>query len=117
MNSILRAVIYKDNHGCIATTKNSLTDPRTKHIDVKYNYTREIVEQGSIAVQYRPTAHMIADALTKPLGASKFLWCRENMGIQDVSSFCNPNTFRGCVLEVEAVVTTKTLRCLNKCVI
>jgi hypothetical protein len=75
--------IYEDNQGCISLTENNRTDPRTKHIDTKYHYTREQVAKKIVKFKYVPTAKMVADALTKPISVSKFTWCRKPMGIKD----------------------------------
>jgi hypothetical protein len=45
---------------------------RTKHIDVRYHYIREMVENGEIKVEYLRTEDMIADMLTKPLAKRQF---------------------------------------------
>ena len=44
----------------------------TKHIDVKYHWIREAVEDGVIEFKYISTEDMAADGLTKPLCAVKF---------------------------------------------
>jgi hypothetical protein len=90
--------IYEDNQGCISLTENNRTDPRTKHIDTKYHYTREQVANRVVQFKYVPTANMIADSLTKPISTSKFIWCRDHMGIKDVLR-TNDNGIgsRGCV--------------------
>jgi hypothetical protein len=64
-------IMYEDNHSSIALSKNTMTMERTKHIDVKMHLCREKQESGEIVVKYRPTEVMLADALTKPLGADK----------------------------------------------
>eukprot|EP00873_Tetraselmis_striata_P007808 jgi/Tetstr1/428072/TSEL_018127.t1 len=42
-----------------------------KHIAIKYHLTRENMLSGEVAIEYRTTAHMVADALTKALGRLK----------------------------------------------
>ena len=64
--------IHEDNQGCIALLTCSRDQQRTKHIDVRYHYTRELVHNGTIAVVHCPTARMVADLLTKPLGRLAF---------------------------------------------
>jgi hypothetical protein len=65
-------VIYADNQGAIKLANNSIFQKRTKHIVVKYHYTRDLISQGVIKLEYRPTAEMIADGLTKSLGFVQF---------------------------------------------
>ena len=51
----------------IALAKNPVAHARTKHINIRYHYIREAVEDGMIELQYCPTNEMNADLLTKPL--------------------------------------------------
>eukprot|EP00873_Tetraselmis_striata_P010327 jgi/Tetstr1/430591/TSEL_020388.t1 len=64
-------VIFEDNHSCIALTRNPTTHGRSKHIAIKYHFTLEKVLSGEVAIEYCPTAQMVADALTKALGRLK----------------------------------------------
>eukprot|EP00873_Tetraselmis_striata_P007817 jgi/Tetstr1/428081/TSEL_018136.t1 len=64
-------VIFEDNQSCIALTRNPMTHGRSKHIAIKYHLTREKVLSGEAAIEYCPTAHMVADALTEALGRLK----------------------------------------------
>ena len=67
----LATTIYEDNQGCIALARNPVFHARTKHIDIKYHFLREKVEEGDIELEYRPTDEMVADGLTKALGRVK----------------------------------------------
>ena len=64
--------IYSDNQGYIALAENPEDHARSKHIDVQYHYTRQLVEYGKIKLDYCPTRDMLADTLTKPLGFQAF---------------------------------------------
>ena len=85
-------------------TENNRTDPRTKHIDVKYHYTREQVANKVVKFAPIPTAMMVADALTKPCPIPKFKWCRDHMGIKDISDPMLPTSVRGGVSRCQAKV-------------
>ena len=60
-------IILEDNQGCIALSENPIHHKRTKHIDVRYHYTREKVEDGTIKLEYISTEDQVADLLTKAL--------------------------------------------------
>jgi hypothetical protein len=64
--------IAEDNKGCISVSSNNRTDSRTKHIDVKYHYVRQMVKNRQVTVHYTPTEEMLADVLTKPTSTRKF---------------------------------------------
>jgi hypothetical protein len=56
---------FEDNESCIALATNNMTTSKSKHIDIKYHYIRDLVKQGSIRVVWCPTGDMLADILTK----------------------------------------------------
>jgi len=54
-----------DNQGSIKLIKNPEFHKRTKHIDVRFHYIREIYENGQIDIKYVPSSKQLADILTK----------------------------------------------------
>lgn len=68
----LPTVIYANNQGAIKLTKNPEYHRKTKQIPIKYHKTQELVDDGTIRFIWIPTAEMVADGLTKSLGAAKF---------------------------------------------
>lgn len=75
-------IIYEDNTGCISIANNPTSHKRSKHIDIKYHFSREQVEKNEITFEHISTGDQIADALTKPLPQAKFLEFRAGMGIE-----------------------------------
>ena len=69
--SCLPVEIGVDNQGTILLAKNPVMHQRTKHIDVKYHFVREEVEQGNISLFYIPSARNVADVFTKPQSRSR----------------------------------------------
>jgi hypothetical protein len=61
-----------DNQGAIALAKDNKFHARTKHIDLRYHFIREAVEDGNINVKYVPTDDNVADIFTKALPRPKF---------------------------------------------
>lgn len=43
-----------------------------EHIDIRYHFTRHLLQQGAIHLEYCPTDKMVADIMTKALGRVKF---------------------------------------------
>lgn len=74
--------IYEDNNGCISIASNPTSHKRSKHIDIKYHFSREQVEKNIIKLNYIPTGNQIADAMTKPLPATTFQIFRSKMGLE-----------------------------------
>lgn len=73
--------IYEDNNGCISIANNPTNHKRSKHIDIKYHFSREQIEKNVIKLNYIPTGQQLADALTKPLPAVIFQTMRSKMGL------------------------------------
>ena len=49
---------------------------KTKHIDIRYNLTREQVKNNVITMDHLQTKDMTSDILTKPLAGTPFLHLR-----------------------------------------
>lgn len=59
--------IYEDNQSTIALASNHIHNDRSKHIDVRYHYIRDMVEKGKVKIHYIQTKQQTADVLTKGL--------------------------------------------------
>ena len=68
--------VYEDNESCIAMAKNRQFSPRTKHIAIKYHHFRRLVNK-TVTLHSIDTNEQMADALTKPLDATKFEYLRK----------------------------------------
>ena len=77
-------VINEDNQGAIAMAKNPVGHARTKHIDIRYHFVREGVQNGAIILKYVATDEMIADILTKPLPKHPFEKLVMELGMKTV---------------------------------
>lgn len=75
-----------DNQSAIALVKNPVFHQRTKHIDVRVFYIREVQEKGIINIDYISTEHQLADILTKALPTPRFEKLRENIGVIQIST-------------------------------
>ena len=54
---------------------------KSKHIEIKFHYIRDMVRRGAVKLQYVATDEQIADVLTKPLARVKFQYFRERLGV------------------------------------
>lgn len=73
-----------DNQAAIALSKNPVFHDRSKHIDTKFHFIRECVDQGRIILQHTSTETQLADILTKPIGKTRFHKLCSLIGIQQV---------------------------------
>ena len=68
----------------IAITKNPVGHARTKHINIRYHYICEVVQNGIVDLLYCPSEEIKADIiklLTKPLPRERFKMLCEAMGM------------------------------------
>jgi hypothetical protein len=74
-----------DSTSAIKLARNAIGNTRSKHIDLKYHFIRDCIEQGSVTVEYVSGNDNAADILTKALGNVKFKKFLRmlNMGWQD----------------------------------
>jgi len=73
--------IFEDNQGCIALSKNSINNARSKHIAIRYHFIRHYIEERLINVIYCKTGNMIADIMTKGLPNITFIKHRNAMNL------------------------------------
>ena len=68
-------IIYCDNQSAIKFAKDNLQHERSKHVDIRFHYSREKQMEGFVKFLYVPTANMITDILTKSLDRLKLENC------------------------------------------
>ncbi|GJR63360.1 retrovirus-related pol polyprotein from transposon TNT 1-94 [Tanacetum coccineum] len=78
----LRSVVVNcDNQSAIHLSRNAMFHERTKHINVRYHFIREIVESKEIGVAKIGTKDNAADAFTKVVPGPKFKYCMKILGV------------------------------------
>jgi hypothetical protein len=70
-----------DNQGAIFLASNPAQEHHSKHIDIRYHYIQECVEEKKVILHYVPTTEQIADIMTKCLSHEKFNKFRNQLGI------------------------------------
>ena len=74
--------ICGDNQGSIFIASNPVTEKRSKHIDIRFHYIREVIERKLAEVFFIDGDKNPADLLTKNLGLPKFLLFRPEYGLR-----------------------------------
>ncbi len=81
--SIRETTILEDNQSAICLAKNQQVHGRTKHIDIKYHFLRDLVEAGRIKLTYCASEDMVADVLSKGLRIKQFEKLRQLAGVTE----------------------------------
>ena len=71
-----------DNTSAIAITKNYVFHQKTKHIDRRYHFIKDALQEGIIDLIYCPTEEQMADIFTKPLAKDRFNYLRSMLGVK-----------------------------------
>jgi hypothetical protein len=74
-----------DNQSAIALSKNPVHHDRSKHIDTRFHYIRECIDENRIVLGHVSTEEQLADILTKALGRVRFLELHELIGVVTIS--------------------------------
>jgi hypothetical protein len=74
-------VTHCDNQSCMKLSENPVSHDKSKHVEIKCHYIRDIVQRKVILVHYLPTNEQITDVLTKPLAKSKFEYLCDKLGV------------------------------------
>jgi hypothetical protein len=111
-------IIREDNKSTILLMKNGRLSAgkRTKHLDIRYFYVKDLIDRGIVSVEHCSTMDMIADFFTKPIQGKRFQILRDiilNRRDPDVSTSqyrsVLGNSTRQNIVSVETrAVETKT---------
>ena len=79
--SVEMPILHCDSQSAIQLAKNPVFHAKTKHVDVKYHFIREVLEDKLLQFAKVHTSENPADLLTKGLSSERFAHCRALMGI------------------------------------
>ncbi|GKB59205.1 hypothetical protein Tco_0915391, partial [Tanacetum coccineum] len=82
--------LYCDNKSAIALCCNNVQHSRSKHIDIRYHFIREQVENRVVELYFVETNYQLADILTKALPRERFEFLLPRLGLKSLT----PETLR-----------------------
>nr|GEW01845.1 copia protein [Tanacetum cinerariifolium] len=77
-----------DHAGCQDTRRSTSESAQflAKHIDVRYHFIKEQLENGIVELYFVRTEYQLADIFTKPLPRERFNFLIEKLGVRSMSS-------------------------------
>ena len=73
--------IYCDNTSAINIFKNPVQHSQTKHIEIRHHFIRELVEDGTLTLEFIHTDDQKANLFTKPHDSKRFEFLCQNIGV------------------------------------
>nr|GEU49379.1 hypothetical protein [Tanacetum cinerariifolium] len=92
-----KILMYCDNKSAIALCYNNVQHSRSKHIDIRYHFIKEHIENEMIKLYFVNTEYQLADIFTKALGRERIEFLINKLGMRSFS----PETLKQLVDEVE----------------
>lgn len=75
-----------DSQSAIALSQNPIYHARTKHVEIKHHYIRQLILEGEVILHYVATKDNTADVLTKALSTPLHQKHTQALGLCDVTS-------------------------------
>ncbi|BAT89814.1 hypothetical protein VIGAN_06088500, partial [Vigna angularis var. angularis] len=85
LNEQNSTLILCDNNSTIQLSKNPVFHGKSKHIDIRFHFLRDLVKDGVVRMSYCKSQIQIADIMTKPLKLDQFLKLRSMLGMIEIS--------------------------------
>jgi len=73
--------LYCDNLSAINISKNPIQHSRTKHIDIRHHFIKDLVEEKVVTLEHVDTEEKLIDIFTKALDVKQFETLRGKLGI------------------------------------
>ncbi|SPC63718.1 related to retrotransposon protein [Ustilago sp. UG-2017b] len=74
--------IFSDNTGTIQVSKDPAQHWKLKHIDTKYHFIRDNVQDRKVKIKYINTADNLEDVFTKPVGKDALQHVQQGLGLK-----------------------------------
>ncbi|GJS63123.1 hypothetical protein Tco_0677687, partial [Tanacetum coccineum] len=75
--------MYYDNKSVIALCCNNVQHSKSKHIDIRFHFIKEHVENGVIELYFVNTEYQLADIFTKALGRERIEFLINKLGMRN----------------------------------
>ena len=79
-----------DYRAAVFITTNPGSTKGAKHIDIKYHFVKDIIEQGDIILQHCSSKELVANIFTQPLDTHKFTKYKDILGLSSHNMLEHP---------------------------
>ena len=73
--------VFCNNTSAINLSKNSIQHSKSKHIEIRYHFIRDLVEDKVVCLEFIHTDNQKADIFTKPLDGPRFESLCKTIGV------------------------------------
>ena len=73
--------LYCDSKAALAYAKDPKYHGKTKHIQIRYHFARDIITQNEVVLKHIPTNEMVVDLFTKPIAMDEFVRHVRSLGL------------------------------------
>nr|GEU58472.1 copia protein [Tanacetum cinerariifolium] len=94
--------MYCDNKNAISLCCNNVQHSRSKHIDIRYHFIKEHVENGVIELYFVNTKYQLTDLFTKALGRDRIEFLINKLSMRNFT----PETLQNLMDEVDETMDT-----------
>jgi hypothetical protein len=78
---VITPLLYIDNKSALALAKNPVLHDHSKHIDIRFHYIQDCINNGVLETDFIRTNDLLADLLTKPLPLGRLQELRVRSGV------------------------------------
>ncbi|GKA39273.1 retrovirus-related pol polyprotein from transposon TNT 1-94 [Tanacetum coccineum] len=89
--------MYCDNKSAIALSCNNVQHSRSKHVDIRFHFLKEQVENGVVELYFVNTEYQLADIFTKALGRERIEFFINKLGMRSFT----PKTRNNCQMRLD----------------
>ena len=73
--------VFHDNTSAINLSKNPVLHSKSKHIEIRYHFIRDLVDEKTVYLEFINTDNQKVDIFTKPLDGPRFESLHKTIGV------------------------------------
>jgi hypothetical protein len=78
-------IVFSDNNSSIMLSKNHVFHKKIKHIDTRYHFMRELVNNKEMCLEFCRSKEQVTEIFTKALARDTFQHLHSSLGVRAVT--------------------------------